>query len=230
MKKRLFLLAALAWPVLAQTFEVAAIHPNIDGAGSLIRAAPGGMLTGCDVTLQTLIRVAYRIPRPLILGPSWLSSDRFDVIAKGSADDVSLRVMAPKIRNLLAERFGLRTHQEIRTMSALALMGVGGLTPREGGDGILYMTLSTVTGKSVSMDDLARALTDVTGDLFVDESGYEGRLDVDLSWRREDQPPMENALPSLQTILHDLGIEVRVKKAPVAVLVIEHVDRKPTDN
>jgi uncharacterized protein (TIGR03435 family) len=92
------------------------------------------------------------------------------------------------------------------------------------------MTLSTVTGKSVSMDDLARALTDVTGDLFVDESGYEGRLDVDLSWRREDQPPMENALPSLQTILHDLGIEVRVKKAPVAVLVIEHVDRKPTDN
>jgi uncharacterized protein (TIGR03435 family) len=37
-------------------------------------------------------------------------------------------------------------------------------------------------------------------------------------------------LPSLQTILHDLGIEVRVKKAPVAVLVIEHVDRKPTDN
>jgi uncharacterized protein (TIGR03435 family) len=110
-KKRLFLLMAMTLPVAAQTFEVAAIRPNTAGGVLLIRATPGGKLSAVNVSLQTLVRVAYRVSVTQISGPDWMADTRFDITAKGEVDDVSLAVMAPKIRNLLADRFGLKVRR-----------------------------------------------------------------------------------------------------------------------
>ncbi len=99
---------------MAQTFEVAAVHANTTGEVPLIRAMPGGILSATDESVQILIRVAYRIGLPQISGPGWMSTAKFDIQAKGSPEDVSLAVMAPKIKALLADRFGLVVHEDPR--------------------------------------------------------------------------------------------------------------------
>src|SRR5438552_1850394 len=79
----------------------------------------------------------------LVGGPSWLDTDRWDVGAKtayGTAD------MLPMIRTLLADRFKLVTHHEMRERSIYALV----IASR---DGHLGPSLRPSTGPSDFRDE-----------------------------------------------------------------------------
>ena len=73
-------------------FEVVSIKPNKSGDGRmLIGFQPGGRFTATGITLRMLIGIAYGTPQPLpnfriIGGPSWMNSDRFDIVAKAEGD------------------------------------------------------------------------------------------------------------------------------------------------
>jgi uncharacterized protein (TIGR03435 family) len=78
--------------------------------------------------LRQLITFAYVLaPFQLAGGPSWIASDRFDMVAKlegnpefgmpGSGPDPIQLAM----RTLLADRFALKTHRETREMDIYAL-------------------------------------------------------------------------------------------------------------
>jgi uncharacterized protein (TIGR03435 family) len=106
-------------------FEVASVKQNTDaGATSNVVLQPGGGLTITAYTLFQLIQVGYttttiQIASQIVGGPSWLKSDRFDIVAKATgsidADETGrpTRLLA-MIRSLLQERFRLRTHVELR--------------------------------------------------------------------------------------------------------------------
>jgi hypothetical protein len=66
------------------TFEVASVKPTSSSPGPVrIETLPGGRFVATNVTLRALIQTAYRLqPFQVIGGPSWLSSDRFDIVAK----------------------------------------------------------------------------------------------------------------------------------------------------
>jgi uncharacterized protein (TIGR03435 family) len=69
-----------------------------------------------------LIRFAYDLPDFLIFGgPSWLTSDRFDVVAKAEGD-VGIDQKRLMLRRLLSERFKLTTHSETRDLPIYALV------------------------------------------------------------------------------------------------------------
>lgn len=73
------------------------------------------------VTLTDLIVEAYTVKSHQISGPDWLSMERFDIQAKlpdGAAEDQ----VPQMLRTMLAERFGIKTHTESRTLSAYALI------------------------------------------------------------------------------------------------------------
>jgi uncharacterized protein (TIGR03435 family) len=190
-------------------------------------------LSATNTSLQTLIRVAYRVGVPQISGPAWMAGTRFDITAKGSLEDVSLAVMALKIRNLMAERFGLKVHEESRMQTALVLTNGARIVPSEGGDAVLHLSRTAIAGKNISMDEFMRGLSDATGDLYVDQSGFTGRFDIDITWSRvpaeligEDDGP-----PALSTVLREkFGLEVKAQKMSVVVLVVDRVDKNPTDN
>jgi uncharacterized protein (TIGR03435 family) len=103
-------------------FEVASIKPNPSGPGPLaINTLPGGRFTATNVTLRALIQNAYRVQTVQISGgPSWINSDRFDIVAKGADQDDASR-MQLRLRSLLADRFKLVIRTETREMPIYAL-------------------------------------------------------------------------------------------------------------
>ena len=75
-----------------------------------------------NLPLRLLITQAYRVSGyQLVGGPSWLDSERFDIVAKapeGSRPDQTMLML----RGLLADRFKLKVHGETRDTQIYALV------------------------------------------------------------------------------------------------------------
>ena len=119
----------------SSAFEVASIKPNNSGPDqyfSFNYFRAGGRFNASNVTLGMLIRNAYQLQESqLVGGPSWVNSDRFDIVAKADLDSSQpfmvqrsdgpsrLQIM---MQTLIAERFKLVVHHEARPTSVFALV------------------------------------------------------------------------------------------------------------
>src|ERR1051325_1805006 len=116
---------AAAGPSLAQapTFDVSSVKVNKDRGPSSVRVTPGGMLSVTNNTLRNIIRNAWNITNGQIVGgPDWIDSDRFDIIAKATKPFSSQEEGRAMLRGLLAERFGLATHNDSRELPVYLLV------------------------------------------------------------------------------------------------------------
>jgi bla regulator protein blaR1 len=112
------------------TFEVASVKPNKSGEPFVrLGIQPGGRYTATNVPLRLLIRNAYQIQDFQLIGaPDWVSSDRFDIVAKAEGDVPPSPPGGPPgpiqfmLRALLAERFNLKVHSEQRELPIYALV------------------------------------------------------------------------------------------------------------
>src|SRR5277367_4400355 len=118
-------------------FEVASITPCKPGtpappgehAGMVQFTFPGGRFEAKATTLAFLLEWAYGIqPSQHSDGPSWMGTDRYDVVAKaeGNANDAQMKLM---MQTLLVERFKLQLHHERRELSVYAI-SLGKTAPR----------------------------------------------------------------------------------------------------
>lgn len=82
---------------------------------------PTGQMSIRGFTARDLVRYAYQVPASRVTGgPAWLDSDSFDLIT--TLDHVPAADETPAIvRQLLEERFGLRVHETVIEVPALAL-------------------------------------------------------------------------------------------------------------
>jgi Protein of unknown function (DUF3738) len=98
-------------------FEVASVKENKSGSRQSNFMTTPGRVTATNVNLYQLISVAYNgapMPMGTLEGaPNWVMSDHYDIIAThdGQASPDEFQLM---MRALLADRFGLRMHQESR--------------------------------------------------------------------------------------------------------------------
>ena len=137
MKTRLILTIALtcfAAAPRAQTpppaelaFDVAAIKPAADPTVfSFSMVQPGGRYIGQNMSLRLLIKTAYGVHDSQIIdGPSWIDSDHWDINAKaeGYPDASKFRDVARlMVRPLLADRFKMALHHELRAIPVYALV------------------------------------------------------------------------------------------------------------
>jgi len=109
-------------------FEVASVKANKSGQPFVqIGMAPGGRFTATNVPARQLILMAYQLQPFQIEGaPDWITTERFDVVAKGSGP---LAPQAPgvpgplqtMIKSLLADRFKLVAHLDKKEMPIYAL-------------------------------------------------------------------------------------------------------------
>ncbi len=236
--------ALLAVSVLgAQTFEAASIKPNRSGSGSSSTHGSPGMIRMENVSLQKMILMAYGIPddREYALeGPPWLSSERFDIVARHAGDTPQEQVRK-MLQNLFAERFHLALHPETRQLATYTLVvakdgpkiraveaGSGSRT--SGRPGKLELT-------TTSMDKLANLLSRIMGRPVVNATGLSGVFTFTLEWTPDETqrfgvPNEEAAIGrSLFGALQDqLGLKLEGKKGPVEILVVDRIDRQPTEN
>jgi uncharacterized protein (TIGR03435 family) len=112
------------------TFEVASVKPNKSAdRNATIGFQPGGRFTASNIVLRTLIAAAYGTPQPLpafpiLNGPDWIASDRFDITAKAEGDPPPgpNGPMRPMLRSLLQDRFKLAVHMETRDLPTYELV------------------------------------------------------------------------------------------------------------
>lgn len=116
----------------APTFETASIKPAPpDETRRGARGQPGGRQEYYNMTLRTLVRVAYDggtllMPEQFVGGPKWVDEDRFNIVAKAEGDPgfdasrVPTRYRA-MLQALLKERFELRVHTEMREADVFTL-------------------------------------------------------------------------------------------------------------
>jgi uncharacterized protein (TIGR03435 family) len=106
------------------TFEVASVRPNKTGDGRIMLGLqPGGRFNATNVPLRMLLRQAFNVQEfQIVGGPDWMTSDRFDIVAKAPEGNFTADVMRPMLRSLLTERFKLVVHNETREMPIYALV------------------------------------------------------------------------------------------------------------
>ena len=114
--------AALHAQSAAPTFEVASIKVNRSGEAGGSFGGRQGQIVVVNYTLRDIIRNAYGVQRyQLVGGPDWLSQDRFNITAK-APEGAPQRQVLTMMQMLLADRFRLRVHREMREIPVFNLV------------------------------------------------------------------------------------------------------------
>ena len=234
--------AAMAW-AQSPSFEVAAINLDKSGSGNSNWNDHTSRMTAINVSLRALIAFAYQVHDFQISGPDWLRSQRFDIQAEGA--EWANRAERPTImQNLLVERFKLALHRETKELPIYALViaknglklqsvdphGESGVSSGRG-----YMTL-----KKASLKEIVDSLSRRVDRPVVDNTGLTGGFNGELHWTPDDEQsspggPGDSALPdtgpSLFTAIQEqFGLKLIPQKGPVEFLVVDHVEKVPTEN
>jgi uncharacterized protein (TIGR03435 family) len=233
-------LTAFGQTETSPSFEVASIKPNSSGSGDSDSHGTTGQLTITNRSLKDLIALAYSVPPVLIAGPDWLDSTRFDIVAKVPAG-VGKDKRPTMMKALLIERFHLVVHNDSKEMPAYALVLAksgpklqqvepGGTSVSNDGN----RKGETITGKGVSMSRLADALARVVEHPVVDQTGLPGVYNVKLEYvpenARPDVPDGPAGLSIYAALQEQLGLKLQTQRLPVAIVVVDHVERVPTEN
>lgn len=228
-------LAGLLGAQLPTAFDAVSIRPAAPGQnGSTGRSNPG-RLTFFNMIPLRLIELAYNIQAHAIDGPAWLGQERYDITATVSAP-LTRPQMLPLLRGVLADRFAMRAHMETRTLAVYRLeVAKGGAKLQAAGaafrcDSSAHPELVSIVG-TYTTAALAASLAQQTDRPVVDATGLQG--DFSLCFGYASDPAVAGAdtgAPDLFAAVRDqLGLQLKAGHAPVAVLVIDHIER-PTAN
>jgi uncharacterized protein (TIGR03435 family) len=144
--------------------------PSAEMVGGRFRA--GSRFEASGYTMLDLISRAYNLPWERIAGgPSWIGTDRFDLIA-AIPPGVPASASPPMMQAVLAERFQLKVHDETRPVPAYVLLS--GRQPRlkdsTGGESRCQYKRdrSTITldCTNMPMNQFARELKDYAQEFF----------------------------------------------------------------
>ena len=240
----------------ALSFEVASIHPSppsSDGHNHIWNNVHESHFRTGNLCIRDLIQYAYNLPKSQIQGgPAWLDSAMFDIDAKSSAEiDEQLKALSSEdaaqqkrlmVQTLLKERLAFSVHEEKRSLPVYELvLAKGGAKFRPSdiqGTTIDRRRYSLhVQGSDDTLALLSRELAQIVGRVVINRTGLTGRYDLILHWTPDDAPapsangsPDPNAPPDLFTAIQEqLGLKLETGKAPVAVLVVDHIE-KPSEN
>jgi len=252
------------------TFDLISVRQCPPGPQSngMNNPAHSGRFMGTCVWADELIGWAYDVDyrTQVVGGPDWVKTSRsnevrFEIKAQsdGATEDRLARLNDENsklekqhmLQSLLATRFGLRAHIELKQEPALALM-VGKHGPKlQRGDppppkpensrgpwpapieshrdprGIALVAYGASIGGS-STRDLAGWLQFYLGKRVIDQTGIVGTFNFTLQFagmRSSMQRDEASMWPPLETAIKDeLGLKVKETTAPLRVVVIDHID------
>jgi uncharacterized protein (TIGR03435 family) len=184
--------------------------------------------------------------------PGPISVDITATIAAGTTKE-QLRSM---LQNLLAERFHLQFHWEKRDIQIYDLtvakngpkmkkstIEPAPLTPPEprpirvasdgfpelpdNGQPLFYSDRGRGRARMQTMADVAARLTNLLNATVTDATNLTDRYDFTLAWAILDT---DEGLPLIGAVEAQLGLKLVAKKGQKDVLVVDHMDSKPTEN
>jgi uncharacterized protein (TIGR03435 family) len=252
-------------------YSVVSVRPTkADGSHFEVNDLPDGLRIR-SATLFALIGEAYGFSVTQVSaqeidgGPKWLTTDLFDIDAKideadlaaFKADDAHWDSMANFIaamaartpttrmlmlRALLADRFQLKVHDQLKTLPIYTLLMAKpgqpgpGLKPAKNPEhGSLSMNEGELHAEGVPISLLPSLFAGEMGRPILDGTGLPGTYDFTLKWTPGLSGAGENGGaaaqgPGLLTALQEqLGLRLQAGKGPVHVTVIDHAEQ-PSEN
>jgi len=221
-------------------FDAASVKLNPAGYGPSARWKDSpGRLHCTDVPLKWVIMRAYKVQDSQISGPGWLDSEGYDIDSTFPADAGRQPTM---LQTLLAERFKLALHHETKERPVYLLrVSKGGPKLHEVQDvagGFQMKTDGPMRhmGSKTSMARLAGFLSDQLRMPVVDQTDLKGTFDIALDFTLDDSAPhngtdLREAMAPIRTAVEtQLGLQLELKKQPMEILVVDHVERVPVEN
>ena len=201
----------------------------------------GGSFIASGTPLEWTIEFAYGGSGVKVVGgPDWLNSfdGAFDIEGKPdhTVTEADCRLM---VRSLLEDRFKLKVHREARVVAGYALV-VGKHGPKlnpakpvdAGGgvriNGVQQQSLSEQEAPDGwSMSGLAGFVSSFAGRPVVDKTGLLGEYSFSMRFAHTE----ESDDPDIATALQEqLGLKLVPMKVPLATVIIDHVEKVPTEN
>jgi len=233
-------------------FDVISIRPAPANSNfNMNRTADGLTAT---MPLKAILQYAYNLHGFQVTGgPDWLSSVAWKIDAKSDApdpdpaklDDAQRQAFWDKhmkeLQSMLADRFHFQCHMETKELPVYELVvakggsklkpstaeaGKRGNTSLNGHAGSMQ-----AHGAGVGADRIALLLGSSLDRLVLDKTGLDGSYDFALDWASDETagPPTNSETPgepSLFTAVEEqLGLRLQPTKAPVPVMVIDHVEQ-----
>lgn len=240
------------------TFEVASVHEMKEVDGGTQMRFNGDSLTAKGSSVYRLLLSAFDLREFQVAPvPDWARTVRYEVSAKidppeppyatmtdAERDAVQQR-MQQRLRSLLADRFAMKCHTEMKEQPVYELVvAKGGMkmteakadAPKRGsfsshGDGLKMHGVGT----GLTTARIAWLTSNEVGRLVIDKTGLQGIYDFQADWVHEAPAAAQSADtvpdgPTIFTALEEqLGLKLVPAKAPVPILVVDHIER-PTEN
>jgi uncharacterized protein (TIGR03435 family) len=234
------------------TFDVADVHVsphsiNPNQSGGFVRA---GRYEVRKATMVDLIRLAYGLdPDKILGGPSWLETDRFDIVAKAPAGTTQDKAKL-MLQSLLADRFKLVVHKDEKSIPGFVLsLGKGKPKLKEAdGDGPTacqgepqtpepgVIPYNVVNCRNMTMKDFAIQIRNMANayvtTTVLDSTELKGKWDFSLKWTSKGALALAGAdgITVFDAIDKQLGLKLEAQKILTPVIVVESASQKPTDN
>jgi uncharacterized protein (TIGR03435 family) len=240
-----FLLVAAAHAQQPRGFDVASIK-ELPKAASLPRGGMTFQITPASVTatgtLGSFVIHAYSLQSASLKGlPPWASSMFYDLKAKTDTSSSKEEILS-MFRTLLADRFGLKTHQETRELNYLAItagQARAKLKPRDPDaeePEPVHEVFHLRSPQGVA--DMLSAWMNVP---VVDKTGIFGDFNMTVDVRHANVrdfgdgplkgPDLVRAMGEMlaHEVEQQLGLKLERRKGPMEVLVVDQALR-PSEN
>jgi uncharacterized protein (TIGR03435 family) len=230
-------------------FEVASVKP----AGTICRgrrSVDSQQVRYANFSLKGLVRDAYKVELYQIDAPEWLDSQCYDVAAK-LPDGASKEQIPAMLQALLADRFRMTVHKEIRRDRVYALV-VGRNGPRlkeskgqgDRTQGVELHADGHMEFTSATLASFASAMSVLLARPVVDMTEIQGHFDIALDVTRgdlagmrlppdgaaADAVPENNASSSVFAAMQEIGLRLESRNAPIQHIVVDSVEKVPTGN
>ncbi len=190
------------------------------------------------MSLSTLVMQAYRVKPYQVTGPDWMTTDFFDISAKIPAG--ATREQVPDmVRSLLEERFHLAVHKESKEILVNALVEAkGGAKLKAAAPGATMDYRMTRGDNGVSHVQITATIATIADTLgnfglaehpVIDMTGITGMYAIGLDFTPPAGPSPLAAM-DFSEALPQIGLKIEPRKVPMDIIVVDHVEKLPTDN
>jgi uncharacterized protein (TIGR03435 family) len=196
-----------------------------------------GRFTASNVSIKKLMARAYGVKDYQTAGADWLNTELYTITASMPADTTGEDLFL-MMRRLLAERFQLVFHREMRDMPVYELVQMK-TAPKvkavELGKGNTSMRPGQLTALAVPMANFAEIMSRYLNRPVLDKTGLSGTFDFSLEWspdgKTADAAGDLPVGPSLFTAIQEqMGLKLESRKAPIEMLVVDRAEKIPTGN
>jgi uncharacterized protein (TIGR03435 family) len=235
---RFLVLVALSsvWGRTQPAFEVASVKPANPNANATYTRTDAGRLTLENISLKDCIERAFEVKDFSLSAPPWLDSARFDIVAK-APERAKIQQFNVMLQKLIIDRFKLAFHRETRVMPAYALVvDKKGLRVQavEPGNSGWSTGRGMLDGIHLPMTQFASLLAERVDRPVKDLTGLSGIFDIKLRWTPEGTDPsaVDPSLPTsiLTALQEQAGLKLEPQRLPVEILVVDYIERQPTEN